>query len=523
MSLLALQVYANPETPYWIPNDGSIPTLIGPTGPTGPQGNVGSTGSTGPQGPTGPQGIQGIIGPTGANGLQGIPGIPGATGPVGPTGAPGSAADAALWSQYPATQTVQLQNFDLSGVGNFNMPGGLTKEINIGSFVAPILDTEINTGTYTMRHRNPATMMSMTSLGQGQIIAALDMRVESTEGDLNLIGDDVNIACTNATNVLNITGAGVIQNTAGGAFNITAGGAMAVQAGALISILTPGAISIGSGNLLGAVTSIEKFDFKDNVVDKVSGASDLQFKDVGLIENTTSGNPMKISCDYKLEVIGKNSANISTNGVFTTSCSNFQVLVNGSAKTSAIKIGDSGIMEFQYINTFLQTSSVIMAIGTSNDNVTFTNPPVCSIDASNASQLVNKAYADTKLSNGASNINCLSLSTNMISTATISASLINCPSLSTSMISSATIQASNIDCESLSTTMISTTTIQYSGDVYTTTSDSAMNTGFLFIPGGSNSPSGVPTSYSNAYPLFLQNDGVLVKLWTYANGGWLAI
>jgi hypothetical protein len=227
-------------------------------------------------------------------------GVPGAQGATGATGAPGSGANASLWSQFPAIQTVSMANFDLSNVGNFFMPGGLTKTIAIGSFASPILDTEINTGTYTVRHSNPLTTMSMTATGLATIQSQLDMRVESVNGDLDLIGDDLNLSCTNAANVLNITALGVIQNTAGGAINNSAGGAFAVQAGGLISILTPGSIQIGSGNVLGATTSIEKFDFNDSVITKVSGAGvgDLEYRSTKIVEFENGAGTVKGSVGY---------------------------------------------------------------------------------------------------------------------------------------------------------------------------------------------------------------------------------
>lgn len=367
MSLLALQVYANVETPYWVPNDGSI--ITGPTGPVGPTGMTGATGATGGQGVPGVTGAVGPTGPTGPQGLQGIMGVPGAQGATGATGAPGSGANASLWSQFPATQTVSMANFDLSNVGNFFMPGGLTKQIAIGSFASPILDTEINTGTFTVRHSNPLTTMSMTATGLATIQSQLDMRVESVNGDLNLIGDDLNLSCTNAANVLNITSLGVIQNTAGGAINNSAGGAFAVQAGGLISILTPGSIQIGSGNALGATTSIEKLDINDSVITKVSGAgvADLQFNDTKLINN--SNGELRLKATGDLEINGINSVNISTTKTLAFSASNIAGITT-SITPSVVKLGAP--LSFQ---TILGANVANFDPGTSNTTLinTITN------------------------------------------------------------------------------------------------------------------------------------------------------
>ncbi len=478
MSLLALQVYANPETSYWLPNDGSISTIVGATGPTGPQGIVGNTGNTGPQGLTGPQGIQGLTGPTGAQGLQGIPGIPGVTGAKGDTGAPGSAADAQFWSQYPATQTVQLQNYDLSGVGNFYMPGSLAKEFQIGAIATPILDTEINTGTLIVRHSNPATTMSLTSLGQAQMVSQLDMRVESTNGDLNLIGDDVNVSCTGLTNVMNLTAAGVMQLAAGGAINNTAGGAYAVQAAGLISILTTGSIQIGSGNVLGFTTSIEKLDIDDNVVSKISGASDLQFNDTALVKNANAG--LKVLCSGDMELGGSNSLNLSTSQSLAINASNIQAQLFG--------IQNSVVKTLSPIEIQTITASPIVTIDPNTSNASFVN-------------VVSQSLSTTNLSTSSAFIS----------------------SLQTVNLASQSISTTNLSTSAAFISSIQTSSIVYQGDVYNAVGGSNMTSGFLNIPGGSNAPIGIPTVYPDSYPLYIENNGVLLKLWTYANGSWTPI
>lgn len=357
MSLLPVADFGTVNKSYWLPNDGSIPGIIGATGATGPAGAVGATGATGAQGIQGFTGATGASGPTGRQGLQGIPGIPG-VGVTGPTGAPGSGANAALWSQFPAVSKVDLNNFDLSNVGNFTMPGGLTKSFNIGTFASPILETEINTGAYTVRHSNPLETMSMTSLGLATMQSQLDMRLESVNGDLTIVGDDLNLSCTNLTNVLNITATGAMQLTAGGAINNTAGGAYAVQAGGLISILTPGSIQIGSGNALGFTTSIEKLDINDSVVTKVAGAADLQFNDTKLINN--SNGELRLKATGDLEINGINSINLSTTKTLAFSASNIQGITT-SITPSVIQLGAP--LTFQ---TILGANVASVDPGTSN-------------------------------------------------------------------------------------------------------------------------------------------------------------
>lgn len=468
MSLLPVADFGTVNKSYWIPNDGSI--IAGPTGATGPTGTTGATGAIGAQGIQGLTGPTGPTGSTGGRGLQGIPGIPGNVGATGATGAPGSGANASLWSQFPALQTVQLNNFDLSGVGNFTMPGSLAKEMNIGTFASPILDTTFNTASFAVRHTNPVTTMSLNSLGFGSVISQLDMRIESCNGDLNVIGDDLNLACTGLTNVLNITAAGVIQNTAGGAINNTAGGAFAVQAGGLISLLTTGSIQIGSGNVLGATTSIEKLDINDSVITKVSGSSDLQFNDTALVKNANAG--LKLICSGDMELGGSNSINLSTTNSVAISGANIQSQLFG-VQDSVIKINSP--FQFQ----------------------TFAAVPIASFDPNTSNTTV-------------INLAAQSISTVNLSSSTAFISNLQCESLSTTNLSTSAAYISSIN----------TSSIVYAGDVYNAVGGNSMTSGFLYIPGGSNEPVGVPTLYTNSYPLFMENNGLTVKLWTYANGSW---
>ena len=305
MSLLGNSTLANTATSYYaLVESGGGAGATGATGPAGATGPIGPAGATGPQGEigaTGPIGETGATGPAGTAGGTGTIGPTGPTGLTGPTGPAGSPANAALWSTFPATQTVDMCGNDLENLGSLTV-AGLGNTVDFGTVLPAnpalarfsVLSSEVG-----ITHLNPAT--TMTIRGQG------DVRIESTAGDLDIVGDDVNISTTNATNVLNISSLGIIQNTAGAAYNITAGGAMAVQAGGLISMLTTGSIQIGSGNVLGATTSIEKLDIDDSVVTKVAGASDLQFQNTTLVQN--SGNPLNTltveSVDANATVKGK--------------------------------------------------------------------------------------------------------------------------------------------------------------------------------------------------------------------------
>jgi hypothetical protein len=252
-----------------------------------------------------------------------------------------------------------LGSLTVAGIGN-TVDFGTVLPANPALARFSVLSSEVG-----ITHLDPLT--AMTIRGQG------DVRVESTAGDLNLVGDDVNISTTGATNVLNITSLGVLQNTAGGAINNSAGGAFAVQAGGLVSILTTGSIQIGSGNVLGATTSIEKLDIDDSVVTKVAGASDLQFQNTALVQN--SGDPTRKvhveAVDANTEIFGQG------------------VIIKTTGEPAGATTGD---IQFQV------GAATPLVIANATGIATFnTLAPQCAVVPAAADDLTNKAYVDTKL------------------------------------------------------------------------------------------------------------------------------
>ena len=331
-------------------------------------------------------------------------GIQGAT---GPQGVPGSSSEA-TWSNYPAISAVDVASFSITNAVGLTAPVGTDMTLNVdptanvvvkggsldlesndlknigsvstsgaantvtlGSVVppdAPLASFSVLSSEVGITHLNPLTQMLVR--GQG------DVRIESTAGDLTLIGDDVNISTTGATNILNITSLAAIQNTAGGAFNVTAGGAMGIQAGALISITTPGQINIGSGNVLGATTSIEKIDILDSVVSKVDGASDLEFENVLKISNAGDGTNTLL--------IEASDAPLTLQGVQTnlTSLSNGNVVIAPQG-TGTTRIGTG-------------TAADVLVVDAAG-KATFSVVPQCAAPPVAGPDLVNLTYADTKL------------------------------------------------------------------------------------------------------------------------------
>ena len=421
MSLLNNYTLANGSSPYYalagsttpIPGPTGAAGPAGPTGPVGPSGNsilsdvnpppagLGSVGDlyvdlattqlykkTGPatwtpEFPmTGPAGSAATVAagvtttlPPGSSANVNNTGTSSAAvfnfaiprGDTGPTGPSGSAAEAALWSTFPATQAVDMCGNDLNELGSLTT-SGLFNTVDFGSVIPPsaalarftVLSSEI-----TMNHIDPVSQMLIR--GQG------DVRIESTQGDLNLIGDDVNIATTGNTNILNITSLAAIQNTAGGAINNSAGGAFAVQAGGLISLLTTGSIQIGSGNVLGATTSIEKLDIDDSEVSKIPGSADLQFKNTALIQN--SGNSLnKVhveAIDANTEVFGRG------------------IILRTTGDPAGATTGD--------IQMQIGTTPYVVLSQTTGITTFSNTAPQCAVAPAAGADLTNKTYVDTKL------------------------------------------------------------------------------------------------------------------------------
>lgn len=413
-------------------------------------------------------------------------GIPqGAIGPTGPQGPPGSAATASVWSTFPATQDVDIGNFQLDNVTAINAPVGLsvtaaTGDIvlavtdlsgdpkvvvqggpldldsndlnNLGSLTTSGIGNTVDFGTVLPAHPALARFTVLSSevgithldpLSQMTIRGQGDVRVESTNGDLNLIGDDVNIATTGATNVLNITAAGAVQVTSGGAINNSVGGAYGVQAAGLISMLTTGSIQIGSGNVLGATTSIEKLDINDNVVSKVSGASDLQFQNTTLVQN--SGNPL-------------NTLTLEATDATTTLRGEGVVI-----ETTGVPVGGSG--NIQVKTPAWAGATIDISAGTGI--TTFNNvAPRCAVVPAAPADLTNKAFVDAGLATKIAGNQNVSLLYNVA-----------CP-----------------------------------------IANSASLGPFIYVPSAAGAPTGVPDVVAGCVPLYYQSGAA--GLWVYEAGAW---
>lgn len=278
----------------------------------------------------------------------------GVTGPQGPTGPAGSAATASLWSTFPAIQDVDVGNHQLDNVTAINAPVGLsvvaaTGDItldlndpsgnpkvllqggaldmdggdikNVGSLTAggvsesatfgqalyPMYAHDVYATNVQINSYNPLSAMNFIGLG--------GVNINAPSNDINLNAGDINLTQTDGTSIMNLTALGGIVLGAGAAIDLTAGGAVAINAAGTLQILSTGNVSIGSGNVLGADTEVEKFSFKDNEMYR-NGSEDLTMSDIKSIEGANA----------KLELAKSGY----TNSFYTqTNASNYVVTMGG--------------------------------------------------------------------------------------------------------------------------------------------------------------------------------------------------
>jgi len=374
MSLFGNPSYAAPNYGLW-----TNLNIVGATGATGPTGPTGATGATG-YGATGATGSTGATGATGPRGLQGIPGVrgevgaTGATGAVGPTGAPGSAAEAAAWSQYPATQTINANYNNLSNVGSLTT-GGILNSVNLGTLLTPMNEVNLKANDVNITALNPA--------GTLNIGGQYDVDI-SAVGDVNVVAGDINLTTTDLTSLMNITAYAAMTINAGGLLQIGTAGGIFINGGLYINMTSPGNVSIGSGNVLGADTEIEKVGFKENQIYK-AGDDDLEIDNVSTIKNANEINIQAININLVANNITTFNSNLLIPGTYFGS------------NVSTVNAECETIRANQYVSTLnlyasnLSTNSIAVSTinyvgdvytsGTSNMNYGFiylpgdSNPP----------------------------------------------------------------------------------------------------------------------------------------------------
>jgi hypothetical protein len=203
----------------------------------------------------------------------------------------GGSGDVSQWATFPAVSAVDMVGNNLSNVGAFSMPASVTNKFSVGggSILTPVLANEQFALTTKIVNVSPLTPMEITSAG------GINMTANATTGtqefnisfigtsgnDMNITAPDINLTCTDATSFMNLTAPAGVTIAGGGLF-VLSGVLEAIGAGD-ISLLSGGNVRIGSGNLLGATTQVEKFEYTDNVVEPMGGVFDLKLKNIEVI------------------------------------------------------------------------------------------------------------------------------------------------------------------------------------------------------------------------------------------------
>jgi hypothetical protein len=174
----------------------------------------------------------------------------------------------ANWSLYPAVSTINADDNDIENVGSFTA-GGILNSFQVGTALAPVASAIVRATNLELTSYNPLVAMSIAGAG--------GINMTGTD-DINITANDVNISAIGTTDILNLTAVAGIA--------INAGAGVEIGAVGTIQILSTGNVSIGSGNVLGADTEVEKFAFNDERMYKV-GLDDLELEDIGKINGLT--------------------------------------------------------------------------------------------------------------------------------------------------------------------------------------------------------------------------------------------
>jgi len=212
------------------------------------------------------------------------------------------------------TGNIDMSGNDLINIGSLTA-GGITESATFGQALFPMAGYNVYATNVSMNSYNPISAMNFIGVG--------GVNINAPDNDINLNAGDINLTQTQTTSFMNLTAAGAIVAAAGGAVDITAGGAVAINAGATIQILAPGNVSIGSGNVLGADTEIEKIGFSENTIYK-AGLNDLELDNVAKLQNT--GGTMLVNSSGNMTI--SSTGNISQNAVNMTMSSTGNISQN---------------------------------------------------------------------------------------------------------------------------------------------------------------------------------------------------
>jgi hypothetical protein len=250
-------------------------------------------------------------------------------------GQPISSYSASNWYSFTALAAVDFGNNNINNVNTANLR--------------------------TIEGASSNLVIQNTSGGAGFITldGADGVNVDGNTGEVNITGNDVNIATTGLTSLLDINAIAGIDISAGGAVGINAIGA--------VEIAATGIESIGSANF----TTIEGLDIDDNVITATNSAERLDIRDVSTISNsaslaiTTTGatSDINLTAGRATNIVGAGDVTIRPAG---------QVTIGGFGPTavSYALIGTSGGLDlFTEQNMSFTANQNILMSGFSNASI----------------------------------------------------------------------------------------------------------------------------------------------------------
>lgn len=207
------------------------------------------------------------------------------------TGTPSTPVDLSQWATLPAVSTIQCAGNSIDNVGSFTMPTSVLNSFNLGggSILTPISQNNQYALNTRIVNVSPLTPMEITSAGGINLTANATTGTQefnisfvgTTGNDMNITAPDINLTCTDATSFMNLTAPAGVTIAGGGLF--IASGVIEAIGGGDITLLSAGNVSIGSGNVAGADTEIEKFAFSDCNVEPTNGINHLKLNQIEVI------------------------------------------------------------------------------------------------------------------------------------------------------------------------------------------------------------------------------------------------
>jgi len=193
----------------------------------------------------------------------------------------GAGGDITQWATKPAVATIEMQTNNINNVGSIIGADELGNSVKLGGALFPLTQNfQYALETY-IQTTSPLNSLTLASLGQIFMTSGRDMSITVTTGDYNVLAPDINLTMTDATSFMNLTSPGGVT-VAGAGFFLASGVLEALGVGD-ITLVSAGNIRIGSGNVGGATTQLEKFEFNDDFVAPMNGIFSLKLNQIKII------------------------------------------------------------------------------------------------------------------------------------------------------------------------------------------------------------------------------------------------